>query len=141
MTTTIAPINGIYEILQEKYKQDNNTMILRPYVIQEHISDRAGRHYDLRIMYLRSNKLASWALPKAKIPKRPREKYLAVRTADHDPVWLSFRGKIPEGEYGSGTVKIVQKGELEMIRWSQNDNATAIVNATAITPNVIHASR
>jgi len=119
MITSIAPVNGIYEIIQEKYEQDNKTIILRPYVIQEHISDRAGRHYDFRIMHLRSNKLASWALPKAKIPKRPREKYLAVRTKDHDAVWLSFQGKIPEGEYGSGRVKIVQKGELEIIRWSQ----------------------
>jgi len=118
ITTIIAPINGICEILQEKYERDNKIIILRPYVLQEHISDRAGRHYDFRIMYLRSNKLASWALPKAKIPKRPREKYLAVRTKDHDAIWLNFRGKIPEGEYGSGRVKIVQKGELEIIRWS-----------------------
>lgn len=119
MITTVEQINGMWKIIQERYERDNKIIILRPYVLQEHISDRAGRHWDLRIMYLRSNKLASWALPKAKIPKRVREKYLAVRTKDHDPLWLSFRGKIPEGEYGSGTVKIVQKGELEIIRWGQ----------------------
>jgi len=88
-----------------------------PFVLQEHYAKRAGHHYDLRIKYLNKNKLASWALTKARIPEKPGEKYLAVRTSDHDMDWLKFEGKI-EDRQGKGTVKILQRGQVEILAWS-----------------------
>ena len=88
-----------------------------PYVLHEHLAKRAGRHYDLRIKYPTKNKLASWALTKGVVPKIPGEKYLAVRTPDHDMRWMSFEGEIPDGEYGAGEIKIVQSGDVFINAW------------------------
>ena len=113
----VKTVQDILKTLEEKATiiDKKDTMMIRLYVLDHHASMKAGTHYDFRIMYLRSNKLASWALPKARLPKNPGDKVIAIRTADHDPVWLQFQGEIPEGEYGHGTVKIAQKGELEII--------------------------
>jgi bifunctional non-homologous end joining protein LigD len=90
------------------------------FVLHEHFSTgHAGHHMDLRIKYLNKEKLASWALPKAKIPKE-RDRLLAVRTEDHAMFWLKFRGTIPEGEYGAGEVEIAQSGRMEIVHWKSN---------------------
>ena len=87
-----------------------------PFVLQLHEAKRAGRHYDLRLQYPYKKSLASWALTKAKIPKKIGEKVLAMRTEDHDKSWLRFQGEIPEG-YGAGKVKIEQRGNVEILGW------------------------
>lgn len=87
------------------------------FVLHKHDALKAGRHYDLRIKYFYKNKLASWALPKAKIPKQVSKSVLAIRTNDHDTKWLKFSGKIPEGNYGAGKIKIVQSGQLQILKW------------------------
>lgn len=89
------------------------------YVIHEHNAIRAGLHYDLRIKIPNKNLIASWALPKAEFPKFPGDKKLAVRVNDHGRYWLYIDNlDIPEGEYGAGHVKIVQKGLAEVEGWS-----------------------
>ncbi len=87
------------------------------FVIQEHKAKKAGLHYDLRLMYPFKKSLASWALPKARIPKQG-ERFLAIRTSDHPPWWADFEGVIPKGEGGAGTVKVVQRGKAEILMWS-----------------------
>lgn len=73
------------------------------YAIQKH--DATNLHYDLRLEW--KGKLLSWA-----IPKKPsnKEKRLAIQTPDHNLDYIDFEGKIPEGQYGAGTVKIWDKG-------------------------------
>lgn len=88
------------------------------YVIHEHLALRAGKHWDLRIQIPRKRLLASWALPKSYIPTKYGEKVLAVRGHDHGAYWLYFEGSIPKGEYGAGTIKILEKGTLEVLGWS-----------------------
>ena len=100
----------------------------RNFVLHLHEAKRAGRHYDLRIQYPNKNKLASWALPKAEVPKTTKDRFLAVQTFDHDIEWLNKQGEIPQGEYGAGTVKIVQKGQCEIVRWTK-DTITFIVRS------------
>ncbi|MCK5017365.1 MAG: hypothetical protein KAS32_09890 [Candidatus Peribacteraceae bacterium] len=90
-----------------------------PMILQEHRAKRAGLHFDLRIRYPHRQKLASWALTKARLPKKPGDKVLAVRTPDHDMSWLKFQGEIPEGSAGYGQVKIVQKGTAELLSWQE----------------------
>ena len=91
-----------------------------PFVLQLHESEhQAGRHYDLRIKYMHKNKLISFAIPKAKIPQNVGEKVLAVNTPDHTIDWLNYSGRIGSG-YGQGNISIVQKGELDIVGWSES---------------------
>src|SRR3989338_3947224 len=77
------------------------------YAIQEHWATR--HHHDLRLEY--KGVLLSWALPKG--PPKGKEKRLAVQTEDHPKDYAKFHGKIPEGQYGAGTVKIWDRGWYE----------------------------
>lgn len=98
---------------------NNNITTLVPYVLQKHNALSAGLHYDLRLMYPYNKLLASWALPKARIPITTKERYLAIKTMDHDERWLRMEGFIKEGKYGHGTVKILDKGFAKIHNWSK----------------------
>lgn len=94
-------------------------MIVCKYVLQEHDALKAGLHYDLRIQIPKQRVLASWALPKHKLPINIGERVLAVRTNDHSHVWLyTDEMKIPVGNYGAGTIKTIEKGNFEVEGWS-----------------------
>ena len=75
------------------------------FVIQEHHARRI--HWDLRLE--RDGVLASWALPRG-VPPTPKDNRLAVRTEDHPLEYLEFKGEIPAGEYGAGTMQIWDRG-------------------------------
>lgn len=74
------------------------------FFIAEHHATRAKLHYDLRFKIPNSNMWASFACRK-EIPLATGKKILAVRTKDHTSKEAKFTGKIPEGEYGAGTIK------------------------------------
>jgi DNA primase len=81
-------------------------------VMQEHHADRAGKHWDLRLIDPDTSYAHSWAVPKSKFPAAG-EKLLAVRTPTHTAHYsLNFGAKGPQqiGKgYGKGTVEIVAK--------------------------------
>ena len=91
-----------------KLKKSNKKLI---YMIHDHKASH--HHWDLRLEI--NGVLKSWALPKQP-PKTKGVKRLAIQVEDHPLDYADFKGVIPKGNYGAGTVKIWDKGTYELIK-------------------------
>lgn len=94
---------------------------LEQFIIHQHDAKQAGLHFDLRISIPNRDLLASFALPKMRIPQSPGDKVLAVRTNDHGRYWINVdKMDIPDGEYGAGKITTFDKGRIEIEGWSKD---------------------
>lgn len=94
---------------------------LADWVVQHHMAQRAGEHYDVRFGTPETG-LYSWAARKG-LPA-PGQKHLAVQQPVHAHGYKDFEGEIPEG-YGAGKVRKHQTGQVMI---------------TKIDPNAVHFS-
>lgn len=88
---------------------------MNKFVIHEHKALKAGWHHDLRLE--RNGVLKSWALPKG-VPENSGVRRVAISVEDHALSYREFEGKIPEGQYGAGKVRIWDKGAYDTKYWS-----------------------
>lgn len=92
------PVDSLKDALTSYYKKRIWNETTEP---KEKFPDKAG------------TVLRSWAIPKHKLPgEKP---LLATETEDHDISYIEFKGTIPKGNYGAGTVDIYDKGTFELV--------------------------
>lgn len=82
------------------------------FVVQRHHA--RSRHFDFRLE--RDGVFKSWAVPKG-VPELQGVRRLAIQVEDHSLEFGDFEGVIPEGEYGSGSVEIWDRGVYELHEW------------------------
>lgn len=93
--------------------------IIHPFILIEHNATRRGLHWDLRFQMPNSENWASFAF-KNFPPTVPGQRVYIVRTNNHSKQEALFQGTIPEGEYGAGTLKKVDGGTCDIIKYTNS---------------------
>lgn len=79
--------------------------------VHEHLAEKAGKHFDLRLGDPETGHAHSWAM---RYWPKPGEAKLAVQQPTHTLKYMDFKGVIPEG-YGKGKVNLARRDKMEVI--------------------------
>lgn len=102
--------------------------------IQEHVADKAGLHYDLRLNPTGSGDALSWAVRTTGLPS-PGQKVLAVEQPTHAKSYMGWSGNIAEG-YGAGEVRSIVDDEVEILK-SSPDQIEFVMHSSQIPQRFI----
>ncbi len=84
--------------------------------VQKHVADKAGPHWDVRLVDPKTNKAHSFAVPKMKFPTG-KEIVLGIQQPTHTGNYaLHFEGNIPKGTYGAGQVSMALKEKVDILK-------------------------
>jgi len=97
---------------------------MEKFVLHEHDAIKRGKHWDLRFQIPNSKNWASFSMNTFP-PTEPGKRIYIPRSNDHSEQEALFTGKIPEGQYGAGTIKEVDKGNCNVIKYT---NAHIVVD-------------
>jgi len=87
------------------------------FVVQKHVADKAGLHYDFRLEMPVGTKsmLVSWVIRKGP-SMNPLIRRLAIETKPHAMEYGNFEGITAKGQYGAGTTLLWDSGTYELVR-------------------------
>lgn len=85
------------------------------FVVQEHHA--RTHHFDFRLE--RDGVFKSWAVPKG-LPDAAGVTRLAIQVDDHALEFGTFEGRIPQGVYGAGEIRVWDSGMYELIQWAED---------------------
>jgi len=99
----------------------NKPVKTEKYILHLHKAKKAGRHYDLRLF--KGSECHSFALPKTQLPTMSKI-VLAIKTHVDSGANVSrtYKYEIPDGEYGAGTLEIVEEGPVHILEWPSDSS-------------------
>ena len=102
--------------------------------VQLHKANKAGPHWDLRLVDPESGHAHSWAVPKREWPTAKKRLRLAIMQPTHTADYSTWQGTIPEGTYGAGDVELLRDEETDV------DVSPDVVrfNVPGVGPMVMH---
>jgi DNA ligase D-like protein (predicted 3'-phosphoesterase) len=113
--------NGEFVIHQHKAKRLHWDLRLEVPSTPDDFEQMDKKSYELLGIKVENKDTVMWsfAIPKAKEPAKG-EKLLAIETEPHPVEYNNFEGKIPEGMYGAGDVRIYDRGKVKWISVKNN---------------------
>ena len=95
------------------------------YILVSHTTLRKNHnHLDLRFQIPGKTWWISFAI-KSEIPTDPGKRIYIVRTTPHSTGAALFTGSISKGEYGAGSIKKIEEGNCDVLKFS--DAAITVV--------------
>ena len=86
-------------------------------VVQVHDAKKAGKHWDLRLIEPGTNHAHSFAVPRARFPRKADRMLLAIQQPTHTADYARhFEGTIQAGTYGAGKVTRELQEKVRVIK-------------------------
>jgi len=95
------------------------------FVIHKHYADKAGIHYDLRMVDPNNKNNVLSFVSKKELPHSYGIKRLLIKQKNHKLPILNFEGEIKSG-YGKGKMIIIDSGDYEVLHESKNKKSQSL---------------